>query len=183
MKFLLNRSAPLQRISIPPPAQKLSGLDGDSTLEIHALDGVIVITKARMTAMDIVGLIWSLSNLVTDMSARLGAVCGKCTECGFCECIDPDNESIHLPDYVLEEAGLPSGCKLTANVDEDGTITVYQASYDHDLTDVPPDLLEIFHGANVCLHELEERLMSGDIVYNGGGDNVAAHRSVDDLLN
>ena len=171
MKFLLNQSDPRRRIAVPPPARKLSGLDGESALEIHALDGAIVITKARMTAMDMIKTIWSLSSLVTDMSARLGAACGDCTGCGFCECIDPDNEAVRLPDYVLEEAGLPPGCKLTAAMDEDGIITVFEADYDYDLTDVPPSLLEIFRGANVCLNELEERLMGDDIVYNGGGDD------------
>jgi len=171
MKFLLNQSDPRRRIAVPPPARKLSGLDGESALEIHALDGAIVITKARMTAMDMIKTIWSFSNLVTDMSAQLGAACGDCTGCGFCECMVCGDGPINLPACVLEEAGLPPGCKLTAAVDDDGIITVFEADYDYDLTDVPPDLLEIFRKANVCLNELEERLMGDDIVYNGGGDD------------
>ena len=41
------------------------------------------------------------------------------------------------------------------------------ASDFHDLRDLPPETLEMFLAANVCLGELEERLMVGDTVYGG----------------
>jgi hypothetical protein len=166
MKFLLTRSAPGQRLEVPRPAQKLTGLADETRLEIHTLGGAVLIAKSEMTAMEMVDLAWSLMGLFTDMIAQLGVDCGECDNCGICECLGED-ETVVLPSYVLEAAGLPPDCKLTASVDEDGNISVYRAEYDHDLSDIPPDLLEIFRAANCCIHELGERLMDERIVYPG----------------
>ena len=51
--------------------------------------------------------------------------------------------------------------------EEDHTITVCEAGYDHDLRDIPPYLLEMMAFSGICLGELEERLMVGDIIYGG----------------
>ncbi len=42
---------------------------------------------------------------------------------------------------------------------------VFAADYDYDLRDVPKQILKMFAAANVCLGELEERLIQGDVVY------------------
>ncbi len=166
MNFFIDRSSPRQKITIPKSAQALSGIRIASRLELHVLDGGIVVTKAEMSAMDMVNLIAAMSNLVTDLGAQLGAVCGQCDECGYCDCFCGD-EPVRLPEYVMEAAGLPPGCKLEAFVDDDGNITVEEADYAYDLSDVPPDLLEVFRKSGVCVHELEERLMADDIIYTG----------------
>ncbi len=73
---------------------------------------------------------------------------------------------IALPDDLRREAGIPEGAKLCASVDEEEhTVTISTADYDHDLRDIPPETLEMFTAANVCLGELEGWLMAGDIVY------------------
>lgn len=56
--------------------------------------------------------------------------------------------------------------KLCAYVDEDeNTVTIAEAGYDHDLRDVPPYLLEMLAASGICIGELEERLMLEDTVY------------------
>ena len=168
MKFQINRTSPNQRIAVPNPAKKLAGLDADTKLELHALNGTVVIAKAEMTAMDIINTFQSLSGLATDLISVLGAACGECDECGYCAFMC-DTESVVLPSYVLEAAGLSPDCKLTAEVDDEGNITVNQAEYDHDLSDVPPEMLDFLRTLGVCIHKLEEKLMGGGVIYDGNG--------------
>ena len=67
---------------------------------------------------------------------------------------------------VLREAGIPSGVKLHAQVNEGtNTVTVAQADYRYDLTDVPDRLLTSLAIARVCVGSLEKRLMAEDAVY------------------
>jgi len=165
LKFKLNRTG--KKLDVPDHVLRISGLSDDPALEIHAFDGAIVITKAQMTAMDIITLTGALQNLSADLHVHLAKACGKCDECGLCAAFDEDDEKIILPPHILEEAGLPPGCKLTADVDEDGNISVFEAGYEHDLSDVPASLLDCFREAGVCMTELEERLMTDDIVYGG----------------
>lgn len=169
MKFRLNRTG--KRLAIPDHVARISGLANDSALEIHATDGAIVITKAQMTAMDIVTLTTALQDLAADFHVHIAQTCGMCDECGLCSMLD-DDEPITLPSHILEEAGLPSGCKLTAEVDDDGNISVFEAGYEHDLSDIPESLLDCYRDAGVCIAELEERLMTGDIVYGGKSDSA-----------
>ena len=75
-------------------------------------------------------------------------------------------DEVELPDYLREEAGIPEKAKLCASVDEEEhTVTISEADYNHDLRDVPEEVLEMFRGAEVCVGELEERLILGDVVY------------------
>ncbi len=90
---------PRQKITIPKSAQALSGIRIAPRLELHVLDGGIVVTKAEMSAMDMVNLIAAMSNLVTDLGAQLGAVCGQCDECGYCDCFCGDE--IHIKKLKL----------------------------------------------------------------------------------
>ena len=75
-------------------------------------------------------------------------------------------DEVELPDYLREEAGIPEKAKLCASVDEDEhTVTISEADYDYDLRDVPEEVLEMFRDAEICVGELEERLILGDVVY------------------
>ena len=61
---------------------------------------------------------------------------------------------------------IPAGAKLCVYVDdEEKTVTIAEAGYDHDLRDVPPYLLEMLGEAGICLGELEEQLMVGNLIY------------------
>ena len=52
-------------------------------------------------------------------------------------------------------------------MDEDsGKISVCEADYEHDLSDVPPELLLALHQCGCCLSALEDALMEDDVIYD-----------------
>ena len=46
-----------------------------------------------------------------------------------------------------------------------GEIRVTQADYRYDLTDLRPDLLDMFREYGICMRDLEDKLMQEAIVY------------------
>ena len=45
-------------------------------------------------------------------------------------------------------------------------LTVVEADYAHDLSDVPPELLFALHQSGCCLSALEDALMEDDVIYD-----------------
>ena len=154
-------------VTIPAAALKLCGLEAGGKAELHALEGAAVLMKAPMNAMELIRALDSLHQLTVALTVHLAKVCGSCDVCGGeCPFGDFSYEEITLPDDLREEAGIPAGVKLCAYADdEENTITICEAGYDHDLRDVPEYLLEMLESAGICMGELEERLMVGDTVY------------------
>ena len=75
---------------------------------------------------------------------------------------------IDLPDYLREEAGIPKDAKLCADVDEEEkSVTIYAAGHQHDLSDVPESLRPLLESLGICLAQLEEALISGEVVCDG----------------
>ena len=109
----------------------------------------------------------ALHQLTVDLSVHLARASGPCDGCdGDCPFDGLDGQEIALPDYLRDEAGIPENAKLCAYVDEEeNTVTITEAGYDHDLRDVPPYLLEMLAASGICIGELEERLMLEDTVY------------------
>ncbi|WP_455723787.1 AbrB/MazE/SpoVT family DNA-binding domain-containing protein [Dysosmobacter welbionis] len=163
MKFVKETTS--KGIQIPAAAMKLSGFESGGKVELHASEDTLVVLKQRMTAMELLRAAKSLQTLVTDLHVHLAKVCGPCTGCDG-ECPFEDGDEVDLPDYLREEAGIPEKAKLCASVDEEEhTVTISEADYDHDLRDVPEEVLEMFKEAGICVGELEERLILGDVVY------------------
>ena len=74
--------------------------------------------------------------------------------------------SVELKDFLRQEAGIPEGVKLCAEVDkETHSVIISEAGYRYDLRDLPPDLLDTFSAAGICLGKLEEHLIMEDTVY------------------
>lgn len=70
----------------------------------------------------------------------------------LCHDLLDESQSIHIPDYLLEEAGIPTDAKLEAYADEDsGEITVAMADIQQDITDVPPFILPVMAQSGICL--------------------------------
>jgi len=86
--------------------------------------------------------------------------------CELCQGLLDGSGDVHVPDYLLEEAGIPKDAKLEAYADEDsGEITVVEADIQQDITDVPPGIVAILAKSGVCLAELDELIMLEEIVY------------------
>lgn len=165
MKFV-NETTP-KGLQIPAAAMKLSGFAQGGKVELHTAEAALVILKRRMTAMELIRAVDALHRLATELTAHLAMACGPCDDCGDgCPYDDLEDGMLELPDYLRREAGIPDGAKLCAYADdEENTVTIGMAGYDHDLRDVPPYILEMLAEAGICLGELEEHLMTEKILY------------------
>lgn len=86
--------------------------------------------------------------------------------CALCQGLIDGSGDIRVPEYILEEAGIPTDVKLEAYADEDsGVVTVVKADLQQNITDVPPAIVAILAKSGVCLAELDELIMLEEIVY------------------
>ena len=167
MNFILTRD---KAITIAPAALKLSGIPDDAKLELTTLDGAVILTRSKMTAMEYVKLLTELTAHVGQMLLTLRDTCGHCDECDEDECACRDlpieeliRPAVTVPDWAREEADIPSDAKLGCYVDEDsGEITVCETDYKYDLSDVPPAILFALRQSGCCLSVLEDVLMEND---------------------
>lgn len=182
-----NKTQP--EIMLPERACELCGFGGGDTLELHAGEDILVIFKDQMTAIELVHVISMLSEIATDLTVALAKACGLCNNCGdvddgahgdsdgngpdqwvescsLCRDLLDESQTIHIPDYLLEEAGISGNAKLEASADGDsGEITVTEAENQYDISDVPPGILTVLAQSGICLAELDELIMTEDIIY------------------
>ena len=160
--------------AIPDEIVETCEFDVKNGLALTIAPGMLVLRNKKMTAMNLVKAITTLSELGADLTAKLAKACGFCDNCGdrgegtpaswaaecdLCSELLDINNDIHVPDYLRDEAGITSNAKLTAETDEDrGEIILSEAGYDYDISDVQPELLEVFRLSGVCLGELDEAL-------------------------
>jgi len=161
-----------QGLLLPASATRLAGYEAGEKAEYHIQNGAVVVLKGRMTAMELLTAARSLHELSVELNTHLAGVCGQCDGCGEdgagCPLMDREAEGVTLPDELRREAGIPADAKLCAEVDgEENTVTIFAAGDGCGLRDIPPETLEMFAAANVCLGELGEHLAAGDIVYGG----------------
>ena len=170
MKFV--KGTTKKKLVIPNTVMELSGFEKGAMVELHALTDTVVVLKKRMTAMEMVNAIDALQRLTVDLFGELAKTCGACEDCGGGECPAWARAAIEVPEEVRQEAGIPAGVKLQAWPGEtEGTVTVAQANYRFDLTDVPEWVCSTLEALDVCLGNLEEFLMSEEPVHGtkGGG--------------
>ena len=171
MNFILTRD---KAITIPPAATKLSGIPDNAKLELTTLDGAVILTKSKMTTMEYVKLLTALTAHVGQMLLSLRDTCGHCDECDEDGCVYNNlsieelcRPSVTVPDWAREEADIAPDAKLDCHVDEgSGVITVCETFYDHDLSDIPAELLEALRKSGCCLSVLEDMLMENDVIYD-----------------
>ena len=90
-------------------------------------------------------------------------------QCELCQSLLDGSGDVRIPDYILEEAGIPTDAKLEAYADEDsGEITVAEADIQEDITDVPSGIVAILASSGICLAKLDELIMLDEIVYGQG---------------
>lgn len=179
-----------QILKIPAAIQRHCGFADVQSLAAVSAEGVCVIHKGELTALELSRIIASLSELASDMTAALAGACGICdncgdetskanakcrcdhnparwvTDCSLCRDLLDESQGIHIPCFLLEEAGIPMGSKLEAYADEDsGAIMVTEADIQQDISDMPPGILSVLAQSGVCLAELDELIMREEIVY------------------
>ena len=163
-----------------------SALADAEEMDVTVNDSVCVIHKGKMTVLELTEVIDTLTNLASDLTVVLAQACGLCNNCGdgredgensgdaaawmancsLCHDLLDESQSVHIPDYLLEEAGIPADTKLEAYTDEDsGEITVVVADIQQDITDVPPGILAVLAQSGVCLAELDELIMRDSVIY------------------
>ena len=171
MNFILTRD---KATTIPPVAMKLSGIPDNAKLELTTLDGAVILTKSKMTTMEYVKLLTALTAHVGQILLSLRDTCGHCDECDEGGCVYSNlsieelcRPSVTVPDWAREEADIAPDAKLDCHVDEgSGVITVCETFYDHDLSDIPAELLEALRKSGCCLSVLEDMLMDDDVIYD-----------------
>lgn len=150
---------------IPRSAITVANYTVGERLNYHVMPNTIIVTKGRMTAMEIVDTAVALKALHDELIQYLADVCHiACCPCSFLD--EFERENVQLPNYIREEAGFDEGVKLCAEVNDDGTVTVSEADYLYDLSDVPKDTLRALAEAGCCPDFLDEVLMSEEIIYD-----------------
>ena len=144
-------------------------------LELHLLDQAAVVIPGVMTIMEIVRTAKALQGLASDLLSAIGAACESCDNCQMAEpcrlMTAPIQPEVSVPGNALADAGLDENCKLTCSAAQgSGVIQVTEADYRYDLTDLRPDLLDMFRECGICMRDLEDKLIQETIVY--GGQNV-----------
>jgi len=140
-----------------------SGFQRENTLDVHGLDHAVVALEKEMTAEEMVRTIHSLKDLASDLLVHLAKVCGPCEHCeNPCPCTQAE-ETVQVPESLLEQAGIPKGAKLDVFA-ENGRLTV-SASDAPDLRDVPPEMLDLLRQSGVCLDALEELMIEEAVIY------------------
>ena len=168
MKFI--KEITPKGLLLPVTAARLAGFEANEKAEYHTLKGAMVVLKGQMTAMELLRAIDSIQDAALELTLHVVNACGPCEDCsgsGGEECpADPSRTMTVIPDEVRKEVHIPEDVKLCAwPGDKPGTVTVGQADYRYDLTDVPAWELEILASHGVCLGSLEEMLMAEDVVY------------------
>ena len=152
-------------LSMTIPSQLLedAGIAEAKCAELHRLRHCVAVLQGKMTGLEMIEAIESISKLAEFLTVQLAKACGICDGCGAC---GDDLDEIKVPPELLDEAGISRDARLEAYVDQDnGLILVGSADCDHDLSDVPDDLLQVLVAAGVCVGRLEEHLAEDDIVY------------------
>lgn len=166
MKFI-KETAP-KGLHIPAAALRLSGIACGDRVEMRVLDNGLFLLKGQMTAPELLSVVAKLHSTAAELFAHLTTLCGPCEDCGeeSCPCGCTEEETIDLPEYLRQEAGIPKDAKLCAEVDQEaGSVVIVEAGHRYDLRDVPSELLDIFVEAGICLGELEEHMILEDTVY------------------
>lgn len=157
-------------VTIPPAVLTVCGLDDEGKLEMAGARGAVILSKSEMTAMEMVRTILALTDRAGQLMRELTERCGSCEGCteGHCTFRDADIEelirpAVTVPDWAREEADIAPDAKLDCHVDEgSGVITVCETFYDHDLSDIPAELLEALRKSGCCLSVLEDKAMVPD---------------------
>ena len=134
-------------------------------LEATTIKNGLVFMKSEMTAIEVVETLEGLKDIVEELYSTLVNASGICKGCD-CPAETLDAVNIKLPNFILKDAGIPKDAKLCAYTnDESGEVTVMEAKYKHDLSDISKGTLQVLKEMGACMPGLNECLMSEKIIY------------------
>ena len=165
MKFVAKNTP--KGVRVPAAVLDISGFGGNESVELNAMQDVVVVLKQYMTAKELAWAIYGLQKLAGELTAHLIETCGKCGDCGDdCPVDDLDGGMIDLPGFLRDVANIPRNAKLCASVNaKEGTVLISQADYANDLRDLPEELARDLASVGLRMCTLEDLLMRGEIVY------------------
>lgn len=166
-------------ISIPVEDAEYCGLTPDGEVTIHAGENVLMVTPKEMTVLQAALATRSLIEVACTLIGGIRKTCGKCQErrcadsCpygpleepGKCPFWDAEPE-VTLSDSAREALGIPKDAKLQLLPDE-GEGLVCAADYEHDITDIPAQVLAALDYAGVCRGRLDEAVMNNEVIRHG----------------
>ena len=118
MKFDVNRSG--KAVTINTAMLNLAEFRTEEALSAHVNDGLILLSKSKLTAKDIVDLANNLYLFADDLMERLVRVCGSCEECekecGYFNGVDSE-EPVQLSEELREAIGVSQDGALDISVD------------------------------------------------------------------
>ena len=159
---------------IPPEALELAHLPMDSPLSLSIGENTLVARPERMTALQALNTINVLTEITVDLINAIQSACADREEgCPFGDVCDPDKcpyEDMVEPEVELSASarrklGIAPDAKLELLPDE-GEGLVVAADYDHDITDVPENILPLLAMAGVCPGKLDELIMNDAEVWH-----------------
>ena len=166
-------------VSIPLEDAEYSGFAPDSEVTIHAGENVLVVTPKEMTVLQAALAMRSLIEVTGHLIGGIRKTCGECgdrrpgdgcpygplEEPGKCPYWDAEPE-VTLSDSAREELGIPKDSKLMLLPDVcEGLVCA--ADYDHDIADIPAQVLDALDLAGVCRGRLDEAVMNNEVIYHG----------------
>lgn len=166
MKFMKEYSG--QKLIVPSGAMKLSGFEPVQEVELHTLDGAVIIIRKRMTAMELISTIDTLTQFCADLATALVQACSSYDILGIGNSCPPayHGDEVSLPDYLLAGAGIPKNAKLCVSADADNATITIRESESFGLTDdIPPYILSILKSSGACLGKLEDYLFTEEDIY------------------
>ena len=170
MKIIEKYSVETNEIHISAAELENANLSEWERLELHLLDQAAVVIPGHMTVMELIRVADALQGLASDLLSAIGEACESCDNCQIeapCQLMtEPIQPEVSVPGYALKDAGLDENCKLTCSAAlGSGVIQVTEADYRYDLTDLRPNLLDMFRECGICMRDLEDKLMQESVVY------------------
>ena len=147
---------------IPDAMFKLCGMENAEKLLMVQMDGGLLMMPERNGVYRLLMLADALNDQACELLEAVAEECGPAEDDGEAALEDILGElEICLPDWALESAGIAKSAKLECNPDEEsGEITLREASYRHNLLDVPYPILQYFLEVGCDLYALNEMLVA-----------------------
>lgn len=155
-------------VSLPVELFEASGTVGHP-VNISVGDGVIVILREKLTAIEAIKVFEYLANLGDSIFNSVLKRCGKCLDCeDGCSYDGESRGFIDIPPSMRKLYGIPESDKIRATLDEENErVILTKDGPTPDLRDVPEIIYNLVRCYGVCLTDLDTLIQSQIPVYDG----------------